>query len=334
MCALYGDARQVVVREDNTVMEMDDEGGASSAVSAASAASGGGKERRGLLVADAVAVIHAPPDRAILRWQAAPMADTIADSLVALLAQAEFSATSLRAAIMGAPRHSHGSSSCCGGAPAAAAATAAAAAAGDDEASAAVDTPRKLVVEDDADDGAPSVPPATAAVPIGLEAAEELCAHYARVMPAPWAATCARALAGAVLAADAHMAVALAGHLLSTFGAAACTMATGGSGSSDDHDGGVRLEVRLGGRSGAAYTAAIAYTPTATPRFRVIPTLFTPPTPPPTALPRPLADAASAASAREVARLNTLLDAVLETVASALQPVVPKSVSSGSALPR
>jgi hypothetical protein len=56
--------------------------------------------RYGLVIADTISLIHAPPDRVILSWSATPTTDMMADSLVALVSQAEASPASLRAALL------------------------------------------------------------------------------------------------------------------------------------------------------------------------------------------------------------------------------------------
>ena len=57
-----------------------------------------------------VTATHMPPDRVVLEWSAGPIADAVADSLVALLAQVEVGQASLRASSVpcgGGAGHSH-----------------------------------------------------------------------------------------------------------------------------------------------------------------------------------------------------------------------------------
>jgi cleavage and polyadenylation specificity factor subunit 3 len=61
---------------------------------------GGGRSdvpRQCLTVARLVTVSHHPPDRVILSWQASPVADMVAESLLAVIAQAEVSVASVKA---------------------------------------------------------------------------------------------------------------------------------------------------------------------------------------------------------------------------------------------
>jgi hypothetical protein len=53
--------------------------------------------RRYLVIADLVTVTYAPPDRVLLTWRASPQADMIADSLVAVIGQAEVSQGAIKA---------------------------------------------------------------------------------------------------------------------------------------------------------------------------------------------------------------------------------------------
>lgn len=76
---------------------------------------GGTAARRFLTVADLVTLTHAPPDRVLLTWKASPQADMIADSLVAVISQAEVSQGAIRATSRPCGhahhQHNHGSAS-------------------------------------------------------------------------------------------------------------------------------------------------------------------------------------------------------------------------------
>lgn len=68
------------------------------------------RRRRTLAVAGGlVTATHAPPDRVVLSWDAGPIADAVADSLVALLAQVEVSQAALRASASPCGHGGHGS---------------------------------------------------------------------------------------------------------------------------------------------------------------------------------------------------------------------------------
>lgn len=60
-----------------------------------------------LIVSNLVTITHAPPDRVIVSWTASPISDMIADSLVAVIAQAEVSIASVKATSKSC-NHSHG----------------------------------------------------------------------------------------------------------------------------------------------------------------------------------------------------------------------------------
>ena len=68
------------------------------------------KPKHQLIVSNLVTITYAPPDRVILSWTASPISDMIADSLVAVIAQAEVSITSVKATSKGC-NHSHGDGS-------------------------------------------------------------------------------------------------------------------------------------------------------------------------------------------------------------------------------
>jgi hypothetical protein len=68
----------------------------------------GHRFRSVLVVARSIRITHAPPDRIVLEWNAAPLADTVADTLVSLISQAEVSRASVAMHTSGAPcSHSH-----------------------------------------------------------------------------------------------------------------------------------------------------------------------------------------------------------------------------------
>lgn len=66
------------------------------------------KPKQTLTVSNLVTVTHCPPDRVILTWSASPVADMVADSLVAVIAQAEVSQASIKATSKPCI-HAHGS---------------------------------------------------------------------------------------------------------------------------------------------------------------------------------------------------------------------------------
>ena len=88
------------------------EGGAVGAGSEALVSRAAGAARRRCLhIADAVTAVHAPPDRIILCWSAGLTSDMVADSLVALIAQADVSTAALRESARSAAHahaHAHG----------------------------------------------------------------------------------------------------------------------------------------------------------------------------------------------------------------------------------